>query len=51
MTVTDRSPSDSTVSGIIAETVEEDSDDEERTIQDEQMSEASSIGSQRHAGH
>ena len=45
MTVTDRSPSDSTVSGIIAETVEEDSDDEERTIQDEQMSEASSVGS------
>lgn len=44
MTTNDGSPTDSTVSGILVETVEEESDDD-RTIQDELMSEASSVGS------
>lgn len=45
MTNNNNSPSESTLSGILVETVDEDSLGDDRTLQDEQLSEASSVGS------
>ena len=43
--INDGSPSDSTASGILVEMVDEASGDDDGTIRDEQLSEASSVGS------
>ena len=45
MTTNNGSPSDSTASGILVETVDEDSGGDAGTVEDEQLSEASSVGS------